>query len=330
MEEFDEEQSEEREDLKRQKVAQIQLSGLMAVVLDTIGECGNEEVGVSVYNSEINIVKGGRRRRSPLRAFLCEADTLLEDYASFGLEFGSGDDGFSLGFAIPPDASVEDVTDFRILAQKFGDDGFRTKREMLALACSLRTRNFICPPNDEIRAWLRKNKGTSAGDCPYLCGFLRDKLFSDRFFPSIELREGVFQLGDETFSGNARLRIVKLPATIREIGSSCFADCKELSKINIPPLVTKIRPQTFLYCRSLFRIDLGENVRSIGGGAFAYCEGLYKISLPKSLRRIGPDAFRDCLRLQVVLYGGSEEDWNKIEIGEGNEFLKTAQIRFVG
>ena len=45
---------------------------------------------------------------------------------------------------------------------------------------------------------------------------------------------------------------------------------------------------------------------------------------------IGDEAFYGCYSLTDVYYTGSEEDWNKISIEDGNEWLTDATIHFPG
>ena len=74
--------------------------------------------------------------------------------------------------------------------------------------------------------------------------------------------------------------------------------------------------------------DLGDSLREIPTEAFIRCGSLEYISIPSTVTQIGYDAFKDCTSLQTINYSGSEADWNKIIIEEGNESLNQAQIIF--
>lgn len=52
------------------------------------------------------------------------------------------------------------------------------------------------------------------------------------------------------------------------------------------------------------------------------------LTIPKTLKRIGMYTFSTCESLEEIKYGGSKEDWDKIVIDEGNDFIKNAVIRF--
>ena len=64
-------------------------------------------------------------------------------------------------------------------------------------------------------------------------------------------------------------------------------------------------------------------------GAFE-CNKLNSITIPTSITHIGRWAFGECDSLADVYYNGTEEQWNKISIGEANEPLLNATIHFTG
>ena len=58
------------------------------------------------------------------------------------------------------------------------------------------------------------------------------------------------------------------------------------------------------------------------------CAALKNISIPDSVTNVGERAFLNCTGLRNVLYNDSEAQWNAIEIGQNNEPLLGADIRF--
>lgn len=69
-------------------------------------------------------------------------------------------------------------------------------------------------------------------------------------------------------------------------------------------------------------------VTSIKDGAFSGCTSLTSIFIPESITKIGDYAFEVCDSLTDVYYTGSEEDWNNIYIGNGNEDLINTIIHY--
>ena len=67
-------------------------------------------------------------------------------------------------------------------------------------------------------------------------------------------------------------------------------------------------------------------VTSIGNCAFADCSSLTSATIPNSVTSIGNGAFSSCSSLTDVYYGGTETDWAKITIKDGNEPLLNATL----
>lgn len=55
---------------------------------------------------------------------------------------------------------------------------------------------------------------------------------------------------------------------------------------------------------------------------------LISVTIPNSVTSIGYGAFENCRKLKEVNYKGTQEQWNKIEIGSGNDYLTNAEINF--
>ena len=79
---------------------------------------------------------------------------------------------------------------------------------------------------------------------------------------------------------------------------------------------------------NLKSVELGDSLREIPTEAFIRCGSLEYISIPATVTQIGYEAFKNCTSLKTINYGGSEADWNKIIIEEGNESLNQAKIIF--
>jgi hypothetical protein len=88
-----------------------------------------------------------------------------------------------------------------------------------------------------------------------------------------ELIQGVpvTAIGNDAFSGNAFIKKVSLPFTVREIQSKAFKHCKNLARLNLPPSLEMIGREAFWGCTNLSAITLpplGDFNPVIGRSAF--------------------------------------------------------------
>ena len=99
--------------------------------------------------------------------------------------------------------------------------------------------------------------------------------------------------------------------------------------VAVPEGITSIGTWAFSGCSSLESITLPEGVTSIGNCAFSGCRSLKSITLPEGVTNIGSISLSECSSLTDVYYEGTEEDWNRIEIGfGGNDCLRKAKKHF--
>ena len=119
------------------------------------------------------------------------------------------------------------------------------------------------------------------------------------------------------------------------IFTSTSTDCvvsavkdKTVTEIIVPNYVTSIGASAFKNCTSLTSVNFSDSVTSIGYEAFSNCTSLTSVIIPDSVTSIGEMAFSGCTSLTDVYYGGTENDWNGISIGSGNEYLTDATIYY--
>ena len=124
---------------------------------------------------------------------------------------------------------------------------------------------------------------------------------------SVTLREGTRLIADSAFSSCMMLGNVSMPQSVEFIGASAFEECQSMEAIVIPNGVTAIGEYTFIGCTSLRTVSFGSSVRTIGDSAFLACESLSQI-----------------------LYGGSSEDWERMDIADGNDVFDVAEIVYGG
>ena len=97
-----------------------------------------------------------------------------------------------------------------------------------------------------------------------------------------------------------------------------------IKDIEIPSHITYISRGAFSHCGQLESIHIPEGVTYIGDTAFYGCRKLKEIYLPNSLEEIGDEAFISCNLLTDIHYNGTDEDAQRIKIGEDNNCLMQA------
>ena len=99
-------------------------------------------------------------------------------------------------------------------------------------------------------------------------------------------------------------------------------------RIIIPNTYHTISSEAFAACRRLLRITIPDSVVVVGSSAFWNCDVLNEIVIGEGLRFVDVNAFSNCYALERVFYKGTEEQWDKINIGSGNSYLTNAEIYF--
>ena len=138
---------------------------------------------------------------------------------------------------------------------------------------------------------------------------------------SISIYEGVTSIGNDTFVGCENLTYVYIPNTVTKIGNTAFRDCTSLASISIPNSVTNIGYYAFYGCTALTSLTITEGVTTIGNHAFRKCSGLTTVIIPDTVTNIAANAFYDCSALENVYYAGTQEQWDAVTVGAGNEAI---------
>ena len=168
---------------------------------------------------------------------------------------------------------------------------------------------------------------------------------------SVTLPNSVINISDDTFRRCRELKNINIPNSVTSIGTNAFFECESLTSINIPDSVTDIGHLAFAHCNGLSSITISNNLVNLGNSAFQDCTGLTSIIIPNSVTRISSgafwfctnltritilnsitsisyEAFVQCTELKDVYYSGTEEQWEKINIGSENECLINATIHY--
>ena len=138
-------------------------------------------------------------------------------------------------------------------------------------------------------------------------------------------------LGNYAFAWNTNLLKIYLPDKLTNIGEGAFQECTRLQKIVLPKTISTIQQYAFYNCANLQSLKLNHTtITELPYSLFMYCSKLKTIFLPKTLTTIGTRVFYQCTSLEKIIYMGTIEDWNKIQIPSyGNTYLNGVPIQCI-
>ncbi|WP_297143509.1 fimbrillin family protein [uncultured Prevotella sp.] len=113
---------------------------------------------------------------------------------------------------------------------------------------------------------------------------------------SLNIPEGVVEIGDNAFVDNDFTGVLTLPSTLKKIGSDAFNSAGFKCPLNLPDGIEEIGSRCFWDCRNLYgKLILPSHLKKLGSGAFRGCTGLKgDLVIPKSLTVIPSGAFKAC------------------------------------
>ena len=156
--------------------------------------------------------------------------------------------------------------------------------------------------------------------------------------------ESVEEIGASAFENCTSLTTAELPYSLAEIGKRAFKGCVSLTTIEIPLKVEHVEKKTFSGCTALREVTFGNGLKTIEKRAFEHCESLRTVTLNEGLEKIRKLAFFECTSLRIVylpstlkkigclaffdyedpllvMYGGTQYNWEKLR--KGMAFLGT-------
>ena len=140
---------------------------------------------------------------------------------------------------------------------------------------------------------------------------------------------GVVSIENGAFA-EAAITGITFPSSLKYVGRIAFFGCTELTSLTIPSTVQALDGQAFAYCEKLTSVTIENGLQTLPYLVFQECRALETVVIPKSVTGIHNEAFLNCSALKTVVYGGTKAEWDKIEIGDGNEALTKAALRCTG
>lgn len=113
-------------------------------------------------------------------------------------------------------------------------------------------------------------------------------------------------LFDRLFLGHPEITSIELPDGITDIGEFMFEGCDNLKSIRLPAQMTSMWPYAFAYS-GFEEIRLPDGVTSIAPFAFKGCKNLKRVICGAGMRKIESWAFGGCDRLEEVICGPGVE-----------------------
>lgn len=151
--------------------------------------------------------------------------------------------------------------------------------------------------------------------------------FSDcKEITSVDIPDNVTAMGDGAFHQCENLTTVVIGDGLTELADYVFIDCIMLENVTLGSNIENLGISTFEGCTSLKNIEIPDGVTSIRGSTFNNCLSLESITVPASVTGIGYGSFDGCENLADIYYSGIREEWNNIEVFDGNAPLETATI----
>ncbi len=135
-------------------------------------------------------------------------------------------------------------------------------------------------------------------------------VFRETPITSVSIPESVIIIEYDAFAYCENLASIELHEGITEIGSYAFFHCKSLTSVTIPSTVKMVGKEAFVHCDNLSDLTISDGVSEISYLSFAYNPGLTSITIPGSIKIIADSSFTGCDNLTTVII---EEGVTEIE-----------------
>ncbi len=133
---------------------------------------------------------------------------------------------------------------------------------------------------------------------------------------SLTLGNGVLSISDMALSFCANLISIDFGLSLVYVGDQAFSGSEKIEALIFPDTLRYLGFQACLNCYGIKYIYLGKSLTELGDNAFEYCQAMRAIYVPKTLTSLKSSDFTDCMSLGLMLYGGSEEEFDAVAVND--------------
>ncbi len=133
---------------------------------------------------------------------------------------------------------------------------------------------------------------------------------------ALTLGRGVLSISDMALSFCTSLTSIDLGLSLVYVGEQAFSGSERISSLIFPDTLRFLGYQACLNCYGIKYVYLGKSLTELGANAFEYCQAMRVVYVPKSLKAIKSSHFTDCLSLSLLLYEGSEAEFDAIAVND--------------
>ncbi len=175
------------------------------------------------------------------------------------------------------------------------------------------------------------------------CDIFNYAFFGLDFIEEVTVSDKTEEIGSHAFEECTALSVFNMGKNVVSIGKKAFSKCTGLTKVysyymtkwfNI--IFSDKEANPAYYAHDLYFganvatvIYVPKDVDHIHQYAFAGCDKIKKVVMYSSVQWIGIGSFDGCNSIETVQYYGTEDEWQKVLVGDYNDVLKTAEKEFL-
>lgn len=129
---------------------------------------------------------------------------------------------------------------------------------------------------------------------------------------SLTLGRGVLTISDMALSFCSELAEINFGLSLVYAGDQAFSGSEKITALVFPDTLRYLGSQATMNCYALKYVYLGKSLTALGSNTFEYAQALRTVFIPKTLKDLRTSHFTDCMSLSIILYEGTEEEFNAV------------------